>query len=387
MKVRVYDLVTEHPDFFELIGGPAKIEFEGVSDDTRDLKPGQLFVALKGPNSDGHEYCTKAIIGGATTLLVERERPAPGHIAVIRCADSVLGYLKLGSYLRQQSGVGVVAVTGTVGKTTVRQMIAAMLDMTGPTAVNEENQNAETGVARVLCSLPGDYRTAVIEMGMRDIGEIDLLCRHALPDTGVITHVTPCHLDKLGTIEAVAAAKGELNRFLAESERPCLINAEAACLDELTALNPDRTLLYGKRDGCARMAMHSSGAAFYLDGYNASPASLDAALKHVAGAVGYERRVAVLGDMLELGEDTASFHAKAGFSAAELGFDELLAYGPLALHAADMAQSMGVRTSHFDDHAALNAAISNLLAPGTIVLVKGSNGMRLWDALEGFELD
>jgi len=137
----------------------------------------------------------------------------------------------------------------------------------------------------------------------------------------------------------------------------------------------------------ARMAMHSSGAAFYLDCYNASPASMDAALKHVAGAVGYERRVAVLGDMLELGEDTASFHAKAGFSAAELGFDELLAYGPLALHAADMAQSMGVRTSHFDDHAALNAAISNLLAPGTIVLVKGSNGMRLWDALEGFELD
>jgi UDP-N-acetylmuramoyl-tripeptide--D-alanyl-D-alanine ligase len=335
------------------------------------------------------------------------------------------------------------------------------------------NQNAETGVARTLCRLREGQKHAVIEMGMRAAGEINDLCRHVLPDAGVITHVTPCHLDKLKTLTAVAESKGELNKFLGEESRPCLVYEGSAGLELIESMNPEGTILYGASSDCpvrllsqenvslteqsftvafdeislgkafpswrspeenprfqlgfagrfqafnalpaitlgfasglsreqiqqgldsvqppgmrAKVRKHESGSVFYLDCYNASPASMKAALNLVAKTDGFERRIAVLGDMLELGDDALSYHTEAGGQVADLGFDKLFIYGELSKATAEAATAGGMKkVKMFDDHAELNQAIRECLGPSTLVIVKGSNGMQLWKALDGLGID
>ncbi|MEK7758089.1 MAG: Mur ligase family protein, partial [Pseudomonadota bacterium] len=188
-------------------------EYSGVSTDTRTLVRGDLFVALVGPNFDGHEFVYAAAGKGAIGALVSRHLDA--EIASVHVADTRLGLGQLAAHWRRQFQIPVIAVTGSNGKTTVKNMIAAILNVAGPTLATQGNLNNDIGVPLTLLRLRQGDKYAVIEMGMNHPGEIDYLTKLARPTIALINNAAAAHLAGLGSVEAVARAKGEIYAVLA----------------------------------------------------------------------------------------------------------------------------------------------------------------------------
>jgi UDP-N-acetylmuramoyl-tripeptide--D-alanyl-D-alanine ligase len=191
--------------------------FTGVVIDSRQATPGVLFVALRGEETDGHRYIQDAHKRGAAGVIVEGEVPLEwmdpeerAMFTILAVPDSLQALQSLARYWRRQHTARVIAITGSIGKTTSRQMVEAVLSRKYRTLASEANLNTETGVPLTLLRLDESHQRAVIEMGMYDLGEIATLCRIAEPDTGIVTNVGPSHLERLGTIERIAQAKGEL---------------------------------------------------------------------------------------------------------------------------------------------------------------------------------
>ena len=190
-------------------------EISGVSTDTRAIGPGNLFVALRGERFDGHDFLPEAAARGARAAVVERAQGAsPGPLPRLVVEDTLRALGAVARFHRRRFSVPVVGVTGSNGKTTTREMIAAILGAMGPVLRNEGNLNNEVGVPLTLLKLSGEHRFAVIEMGMNHPGEIARLAAIAEPRVGVVTLAAPAHLEGLGTIEAVADAKAELYQGL-----------------------------------------------------------------------------------------------------------------------------------------------------------------------------
>jgi UDP-N-acetylmuramoyl-tripeptide--D-alanyl-D-alanine ligase len=205
--------------------GALRSPVQGVSIDSRTLRPGDLFVALRGERFDGHEYVDAAFAAGASGAVVEaavwRERgvrPEPADGPVYQVADTLLALGALARAVRRASGARVFAVTGSAGKTSTKDVLKAMLGRLGPTIATAGNQNNEVGVPLTLLTLESGAQAAVVEMGMRGRGQIAQLAEVAEPDVGVITNVHPVHLELLGTLDNVAQAKAELVRGLGRSE-------------------------------------------------------------------------------------------------------------------------------------------------------------------------
>ncbi|HSH41664.1 MAG TPA: UDP-N-acetylmuramoyl-tripeptide--D-alanyl-D-alanine ligase [Arenicellales bacterium] len=190
----------------ELIGRDARIQ--GVSTDTRTLNDGELFVALKGPKFDGHAFIEAARRAGAAGALVQSEQDSP--LPVVKVADSLKALGELAAAWRARFSIPLVAVTGSNGKTTVKEMIGSILTLRAPALISTGNLNNDIGVPLVLCGLRPEHRYAVIEMGMNHPGEIDYLSRLARPTVALINNAAPAHLEGLGSVEAVADAKGEI---------------------------------------------------------------------------------------------------------------------------------------------------------------------------------
>jgi UDP-N-acetylmuramoyl-tripeptide--D-alanyl-D-alanine ligase len=396
-------------------GGPARAVI-----DSRAAGPGDLFVGLVGEHVDGGRFAAQALAGGAWGVLV-----APEHADAARCAvagaiiaadDPLAALQRLATAWRRTLGCPVVGITGSVGKTSTKDILAAMLAQRLRTVANRENLNTEIGLPMTVLEAPAGAEALVLEMGMRGPGQIAELTAIAEPDVGLITAVAPVHLELMGSVEAIAAAKAELvaglragGTAIVPAGEPLLdahrrddvttvtfgpggdvdalpdglelpFNSAHMRRNALAALAAARALGV-EPDGLLDVALSSfRGQRIDLPGdivvvndcYNANPMSMRAALDDLAASAS-GRRVAVLGDMLELGPDEDRFHAEIGAHAREAGIDVLVAVGPRAAHLADGYGEVIA----LPDAAAAAATVPGLLAPGDTVLLKASRGVGL----------
>ncbi|MDT8441648.1 MAG: UDP-N-acetylmuramoyl-tripeptide--D-alanyl-D-alanine ligase [Desulfuromonadales bacterium] len=430
-----------------LIRNGASLPIEGISTDSRTLQPGELFVPLRGEHYDGHEFLGQAASHGAVACLSEQ---AIGGltIPVIQVKDTLRALGDLASRVRQSLAGPLVAITGSSGKTTCKEMLSAILARTAPGLKSLGNFNNLVGVPLSLFPLRDDHRWAVIEMGMSARGEIARLTEIAAPQIGIITNVGAAHLESLGGISGVAVAKGELYIHLPPGG-VAIINADDPEVRQLPVANGVSRRSFGLAasadvraeaieadNGTVRFMLCCEGsrtavslplpgrhnvanalaavaAARVLDvplaeivaglesfrpcpgrmelielaedivilddTYNANPLSVRAALDalHDLGRPG--QRIAVLGDMLELGVSARELHEEIGQVAAGQ-VDRLLTCGPQARAIADGARLAGFdpqKVASFTSHAELVETLAALLSPGDRVLVKGSRGMRM----------
>ncbi len=437
----------------KLSQGDAAAKASSVGTDSRTAAAGSLFVALKGENFDGSGFCAAAVERGAVMVLVERRAwddcaagVLPDDLAVVTVADSLRALGDLAAWHRRRFDVRLVAVTGANGKTSTKEMIAAVLGGEPAVLFNRGNLNNLVGMPRSLLKLDSSHRYAVMEMGMNAPGEIGRLAEVAGPQVGVITNVHPVHLEGLGSIQAVADAKGELLDRL-PGEGVAVLNADdpyvlqlagrtralrvtfghspaaevrvdtvrqtadssafrlhlagrtvevtlgrlgvynavnaaaAAAVGMVEGLDPEEIAarLAGAPAPPMRMEVIRLGDSRLLaDCYNANPRSVQAALSTLSQLPARGPRLALLGDMLELGEASEQLHHQVGRGAAEARLDGLCAFGPNARAIAEGAREAGLsdalHTESLDE--ALDWA-RRMLQPGAWLLLKGSRGMRL----------
>jgi UDP-N-acetylmuramoyl-tripeptide--D-alanyl-D-alanine ligase len=395
--------------------------------DSRAAGPGDLFVGLVGEHVDGGRFAPQALAAGAWGVLVGSE-----HADAARCAqpgalvavdDPLAALQRLATAWRRELACRVVGITGSVGKTSTKDVLSAMLAQGLRTFANRENLNTEIGLPLTVLEAPAGTQALVLEMGMRGPGQIAELAAIAEPDVAVVTAVAPVHLELMGSIEAIAAAKAELVAALRPGGTAVVPAGEALLdahrRDDVTTVTfgpggdveelPDGLELRSGADGGAIASAHmrrnalaalaaaralgvepagtlevalsssrgqrielADGIVVVDDCYNANPMSMRAALDDLAASAP-GRRVAVLGDMLELGPDEARFHAEVGAHARGAGVELLVAVGPRAAH---MAEGYG-EVLAVTDAAAAAEAVPGLLRPGDTVLVKGSRGVGL----------
>ena len=391
-----------------------------VAIDSRDVRPGDLFVGLPGTRTDGGRFASSALHAGAWGVVV-----APQHVSDARCApvgvvisadDPLAALQSLARAWRRALGAQVVAITGSTGKTSTKDLLAAMLRQDRRVVASEQNRNTEIGLPLTILGAPAGTEALVLEMAMRGSGQIAELTAIAEPDVGVIVNVGPVHLELLGSLEAIAAAKAELlydmrpgATAVLPAQEPLLDvhrrddlrivtfgeGGDVASLDGLELpfasahqrLNALAALAAARAVGAHPRGMLDvtlsalRGERIELPGplvviddcYNANPMSMRAALVDLrASAEG--RRVAVLGDMLELGPEAVRFHEEAGAAAQDAGVDVLVAVGPLAAH---MRGGFGGELHAVPDAAAAAQLACGLVAPGDTVLVKASRGVGL----------
>ncbi len=423
MRVTVADMVMWSGA--SQVAGPTGIVCEGATADSRDVGSGQLFVGVPGENVDGGLHAPEAISAGAAAVLISTDAWAgtaddlQGSGAAILVHDDPVAALGMvGQGALQRLDARVVGVTGSYGKTSTKDSVVAVLRAVGVRAEGTPgNRNTEVGVPLSILGLQGSTQVAVIEMAMRGTGQIAELCALAPPDVAVITSVGPVHLELLGTVAAIARAKAEILGALTAggvavvpTDEPLLdpyvagLPAGVSVLmfgDEpdvdlevgdikawerrnlAAAVQAARALGHAPLSGTCvvleRSAMRGiehrlpGGGTLVEDCYNANPPAMEAALADLCRRPG--RRVAVLADMLELGPDEATFHRQVGERARDLGVDLLVAVGTRASAYPDGAR--GIECIAFDDTDAAVAGVPALIAPGDVVLVKGSRGMAM----------
>ena len=420
------------------------VHFFGARADSRVIEPGQLFVALVGVR-DGHDFIPAALEKGAAAVLGERQIPGVPMI-VAENSLRALGDIARGWRETGAAGIRVVGVTGSVGKTTTKEMIACALSSALRTQKTEKNFNNDIGLPMTVLDLRPDTEAAVIEMGMNHFGEISYLTRIAKPDVALITNIGTMHIKNLGSREGICKAKLEILEGL-RGDGAVILNGDEPLLRGAGVPHP--TLWFGLKTECdltaedlvehelgirftavglsqrvpvdlaalgqhyvyntlsALLAAHClnvplEGAARALRGftntgnrqrifdkngyhvvadcYNAGPESMAASLSILEKRPTEGRRIAVLGDMLELGEYGPEAHARVGRLAAQSA-DLVLTYGPLCILTAEAA---GEKGRHYDTHADLLAALRAEARPGDVLLFKGSHGMHMEKVLEDF---
>jgi UDP-N-acetylmuramoyl-tripeptide--D-alanyl-D-alanine ligase len=422
-----------------------------VSTDSRTIQPGDLFIALRGEKFDGGAFAAQALRQGAVGVVLDHTQ-APDIASALRVDDTRLALGRLAAAWRQRFTLPLVAITGSNGKTTVKEMLAAILRVeAGPDAAvlnTEGNLNNDIGLPLMLLRLRDRHQFAVLEMGMNHAGEIAYLTRLAQPDVAVVINALTAHIGFLGSVENIARAKGEIftglsasgiavfNADDAHAELWREQNAQRPIVDfglvapskvrghfeptafgsALTIVLPNGTLevtlqvpgahnvmnaLAAAAAACALDIGHGSivaglsgfagvkgrlqrkpalhGSTFIDDTYNANPDSVKAALAVLAQQPG--KKLLVLGDMGELGQDAAAMHAQIGLAARAAGVDRLLALGDLSK---ETVGAFGAGAMHFERIQELLAELENALTPDTTVLVKGSRFMQMERVVNSF---
>jgi UDP-N-acetylmuramoyl-tripeptide--D-alanyl-D-alanine ligase len=410
------------------------VSFTGITSDSRKVAPGMLFAALSGGTFDGHDYADQAMADGAVAVLVCRD--VDSSLPALKVADVLKALGTLAAYWRTQCPAKVIGITGSNGKTTVKEMIASILQNTGSVLATEGNFNNELGVPLTLFRLDKHNDYAIVEMGAANPGDIAYLADIVRPDIGVITNIGPAHLQGFLSIEGVAKAKGELYAAL-PADGTAIINAAEPWVETWQRVNTagasyffnaeDSDVRARQLDGgvmvttplgefplqlplpgehnlsnalaatavClalgvpladikhgleavkpvpGRLSMMTAAGGWTIidDTYNANPASLYAALQVLAGQGG--EPWLVIGDMLELGADSRKMHAEMADAARSLGVARLFAVGEAT--AATVA-AFGRGAVHFDDKESLIEALCSQLGPGVACLVKGSRSMGM----------
>jgi UDP-N-acetylmuramoyl-tripeptide--D-alanyl-D-alanine ligase len=435
--------------------------------DSRRVTPGALFVALQGEKSDGHEYVGQALEQGALAAIISREVPgdhtcldlrqpltrgqveAAPHPLCLRVENSLLALQELARVWRRRFDVRVIGITGSVGKTTTKELIADVLRQRYITLKSEGSYNNEIGLPLTLLHLTDRHEQVVLEMGMYDVGEIALLCDIARPQVGVVTIVAPVHLERAKTMERIIQAKTELVEALPPGPQGvAILNRDDANVMSMAERTQARIVTYGldrqadvwadQIEGLGlegiRFRLHRGADQFLIklpllgrhsvhtalraaavglveglsweeiitglqtsspqlrlvavqgprdsiildDTYNASPDSVIAALNLLADLTP-GRRIAVLGDMLELGSYERTGHERVARRAAEVA-DVLVTVGPRGRIIAEVALQQGMRPEVVHAMNDYQGAVDYLLAqvrPGDIVLVKGSRAVYM----------
>ena len=373
--------------------------FSGVQVDSRRVAAGDLFVAV----GAGADYLDDATARGAVATLVPD--------------DPFAALARLGRALRERSDARIVGITGSMGKTSTKDILAALCAPSARTIAAEASYNNEIGVPLTLCRLEQDTEVCILELAMRGFGQIAELCDVARPHIGVITNVGPVHLELVGSLEGVRKAKAELVAALPAGGTavvPADFPVEREDIDVVRIGEPAATLRDGRTEVggvsfnfTARHQVQNAAAALAAldalglprpraadvdfsrwrgdehdlpgggllinDAYNANPVSMRAALAYLAEQAGDRRRVAVLGDMAELGRTAPSYHREVGEAATELGVDEVLAVGELARGYLEG----GVHGRWVPNVHEAVRALDDVVRPGDAVLVKASRAIGL----------
>jgi len=432
----------------EIMGGtvndmPEELVFTGVSTDTRDISAGNLFIAIKGENFDGSEYIAKAFEKGASCALTSADINDP---KVITVKDTIIALGTLARHHRNQFDIPVIAVTGSVGKTTVKNMLISVFSQKYTVHSTIGNKNNHIGLPLTLLKLENNHEISILEMGMSDFGEIDYLSSIAQPDYAVITNIGMSHIGILGSQENILKAKSEVTNHM-KSGGTVLINGDDIFLNsikvskrlilkkfgiepvhdytatkignddegnctfvsdgtqfvlpvpgEYNAINAmgivaiarmfkieekliQKGLIEFKQSKMRLYRFEKDGVNYINDAYNANPQSMIVALDILHAAPG--RKIAVLGDMLEMGKFSKAEHTNLGAYATQKA-DILILCGDeadnIAKGAADLNKKIEIHT--FENSSEAGDYLKSHVIEGDTVLVKGSRGMRMENVLE-----
>jgi len=455
MKLSLADLERLHS--VDIINGSAlkKKTITGVSTDSRTVKPGNLFIALRGEKFDGHHFVEAASVRGALAVVVdiawkkENEqlvRRLENTVAVV--PDTMRAFGELAHAYRSKFSIPLLAVGGSNGKTTTKEMISAVLRTTYAVLSTEGNLNNHIGVPHMLFRLTPKHDIAVLEIGTNHFGELDLLCDIAAPTHALITNIGREHLEFFGDEDGVAKEETTLFRSVT-SEGFAFVNSDDKRLVK-AGKKVRRTLKYGisrnadvralhvraNEQGCPEFEISAKGKRGFVrlsaaglhnvtnamaaaavglkfkvpkkkiisalenyggvskrmeivrrsgitilnDTYNANPDSVIAALKTLQSITAKGKKIVVLSDMLELGENSEHEHAKIGLAVSDLEFEYLLTFGPLSRFTHEASKL--AFAEHFDSKVDLIESLKDKIAPGDAVLVKGSRGMKMEEVVE-----
>lgn len=426
-------------------------EIERISTDTRTIIPRSVFIALKGERFDGHEFAQQAVEAGAEAVIAEAPVKVSRYIPVFTVKSTHAALLQIAKYYRMRFDIPVIAVTGSVGKTTTKEMIVTVLSQKYRTMKTEANLNNQIGLPKTLLRLDHTVQAAVVEMGMDDFGQIHNMSMTALPSAAVITNIGHSHIQNLGSQEGILKAKLEIADGMDENA-PLVLNGDDPLLAGAAPKLKNPVLLYGidspdcdiraenivetadgirfevvvpsmdvrtairlpafgrhhvldalaafaiglllqvtpeqMAEGLAEyvpsgMRQHivpASGITVVEDCYNASPDSVCATLRALA-SMGGTRKIAVLGDMRELGDYTEEGHRRCGVQAAELGI-ELVAVGESSRFTAEEAEKHGAKVQWYATKADASAPLLAMLQTGDTVLFKASHSIHMEDLMD-----
>lgn len=445
--------VLEAPASFANAGA---IRVSGYSIDSRTSGDGDLFFAVRGERLDGHDFAASALARGAASAVVSRARVAelPDEVLaapLLIAEDPLLALQSLATHVRRQWGRRVVAITGSAGKTTTKEAVAAALEAKFNVLKSQGNLNNGFGLPLQLLRLEPEHEIAVIEMGMNHSGEIAALCRIATPDWGVVTNVGTAHIENFAEGQAgIARAKFELvaalpangtaflncvdpyvsqfgrdfpGRVVYFGEGPCADPQILSTSEDLKGLhinyragkNEGRLTLnlLGRHNAANAMAglavaleagvdlnaaiakleslsagdkrgeiSEIAGAEILNDSYNSNPEALRSMIRTLAARPAAGRRILIAGEMLEQGEQGPELHTACGITASQAGIDIVVGVQGNARHLAAAACSGGVSSLFLADAEAAGRWLAENIAPGDVVLVKGSRGVHLERAIE-----
>ena len=425
-----------------------------VSTDSRTIKAGELFVALRGENFEGHDFVEASAKAGATGALVDLNwaGSVPDNFALLRATDTLQAYQMLAANYRRSLGLKVLAITGSNGKTSTKDFAASVLARKFRVTKTEGNFNNHVGLPRTILEATSGDEIAVWELGMNHPGEIAALARIAAPDAAIITNIGVAHIEFMGSRESIAAEKGALAEAI-EPQGTVILNADDPFTEGIAARTRARVVLAGTTAGAVRaieirqsadgseftivegahrcraqlpvagshmvqnaLLAIAAGRAFGLsieecadglaaapltkarlqikeiggvqfldDSYNANPDSMKAALRTLVELDADGKRIAVLGEMRELGSESERGHREVGETAATLDVNQLITIGDTAELIAEGARTAGLQKVL---SARSTAEAANLLGkiarPGDLVLIKGSRAARTEEVIEKF---
>ena len=425
-----------------------------VSTDSRTLQPGDLFVPLRGENFDGHKFVEQAVERGAAGAMVEEnwKGSTPKNFALVRVADTLAGYQTLAANYRASLSLKVIAITGSNGKTSTKDFVAATLAKKFRVSKTEGNFNNHVGLPQTMLAANREDEIAVWEIGMNHAGEVAALAKLAAPDIAIVTNVGIAHIEFLGSREAIAEEKGALAESIGENGT-VILNADDPFSERIAKRTRARIILAGIENGSVRASevrqsatgseftilegahrcraqlpvpgVHMvqnailaiaagrvfglsleecaaglastpltkarlqikeiNGIQFIDDSYNANPDSMKAALRTLIELDADGRRIAVLGEMGELGDESERGHREVGEAAAALGIDELIAVGAIGQEMARAARKAGLEKSVAVDSTDEAAErLADHATAGDLILIKGSRTARMERVLDAF---
>ena len=423
-----------HSNLLTTIAKETNLSVCGVTTDSRTIKEGEIFIALVGENFDGHDFAERAVTAGAIAIIVERHLEsitAPQFVV----RDTLQAYQQIARWWRDRFDIPVIGITGSVGKTSTKELISAVLSTRGKVLKTEANFNNEIGVPKTLLQISAEHDYAVIEMAMRGRGEIALLTEIARPTIGVITNVGTAHIGRLGSREAIAEAKCELLQKMPHHSTAILNYDNSLLMATASQVWQGKTITYGLTGGEIEGKIEGErikvlghnlplplpgehNASNYLaavavaqtlkidlaplatglqvklpkgrsrrydllndivvldETYNAGLESMLAALQMLKDTPG-QRHIAVLGTMKELGEYSAQLHRQVGEKARNLDLDLLLVLADEKATAEMVLGADNVPAECFSDRAALTNKLQEVMLPGDRILCKASNSVGL----------
>ena len=434
--------------------GDGQSSVERISTDSRTIKKGELFVALRGENFDGHKFVEAAAKAGAAGAIVDLnwKGKVPAKFAIIRAQDTLVAYQNIAANYRKSLPLKVLAITGSNGKTSTKDFAASVLGRKFRVTKTQGNFNNHVGLPRTILEATSQDEVAVWEIGMNHPGEVAPLAKIAAPDAAIITNIGVAHIEFMGTREAIAKEKGALAEAVG-ANGTVILNADDSFSKDIAGRTSARVIFAGTKEGTihaidiqqsadgseftilegahqcraqlpvpglhmvqnallaiaagrafglsleeaaaglasapltkARLQIKEiNGVQFLDDSYNANPDSMKAALQTLVELDSDGKRIAVLGEMRELGKETQRGHEEVGEAAAAFGIDQLIGIGEMGALIARAAEKAGLEKSQAVGSTSEAAELLlEIAAPGDLVLIKGSRLARTEDVIEAF---